>query len=187
MTPILIDCDGVLSDFVRHVATFTGADAEECREWDIRKWLTEEQLRRFNSDVGQPGWCESMPVYPDALECVDKLRGLAVDSETHLLCVTGPFAGSRHWHHERTEWLVRHFGFLRSEVLFVDKEHKVRVNGCTLIEDHEDTATRWWAHTDLPTYVVARPWNEDVLPRATAHRGPLREITSHIIARGPVL
>ena len=113
---IIVDCDGVLSNFVsgalRVVEDITGRKytPEDIREFNFCKalGLSPEETQAVMQTIGsRRGFAASLPPYPLARQGVRRLRELG-----HVFCVTSPWA-SPWWRSERESWLALHFGIDR--------------------------------------------------------------------------
>jgi hypothetical protein len=162
---VLIDCDGVVCDFMGHVVDFANKSGKTSRQWkyeeitgDARKYplwtesgLEEEWLRE--------GFCSELPIIPGSQEFVEALRRDGFE----ILFVTSPPRDGKFWTFERKNWLEKNFGAKRGEVIFAtDKRY---VSGLTLIDDHVDNCMEWNAYNQhhgdhLHSIMVAQPWNQ---------------------------
>ena len=159
---VLLDCDGVLSDFTRAavalVNEFTGKNykSSDVTTWEVFDSIPEPEARREVYRILKgPGGCESIPVYPDAVEGVKKLREMA-----HIICVTSPFKGSPTWAHEREVWLEKHFGADISYVIHT--RHKERIHGEVFIDDKPEHVLGWldyWSNSIDPVLPIL--WKTD--------------------------
>lgn len=163
---ILLDCDGVICDFVtpslKLVAELGGPVLTHatCETDDLKTLLlhSEHAIAAFEQRVGAPGYCASLKPYEGALAFVDELRSIA-----EVACVTSPFRKSKTWMHERTEWLKAHFGFEDSDIL--PTKGKERVFGDAIIEDSVSHAARWYnaslqRHLHPSVLFMLQPWNK---------------------------
>lgn len=115
---VLLDCDGVLADFV-------GGYLREITD-NIK--LTDEEKRAVNDIVREPGFVLNLAVLDGAKAGV---KALAKVSDLYI--VTSPW-NSRHWAGERQEWLCEHFKDLRlKKIVQTSAKHLVR--GDFLVDD----------------------------------------------------
>lgn len=138
---VLLDCDGVLSDFLGGLLSIVNAERntifrpDDCTEWDIGK--------AFNLDWGyltqvveRPGFCYSLDLLPGVKDAVFGLRCTGAE----VFCVTSPFSGPT-WMSERSAWL--------KDRLEIDKAHvfhgytKRLVRGDVLVDDKPETIVEW--------------------------------------------
>lgn len=151
---ILLDCDGVLADFIGGVLWVvwrrTGIQLEptDFPHGEIFKQLgnRDPKLRQLASDaILEKDFCESLDVLPKAQEGVRKLQEAGLE----IFIVTSPVVRSRHWVYERYEWLARHFGIRTENVLFTQSKHIVQ--GDIFIDDRHDHVEDWTQHQKTGT------------------------------------
>lgn len=159
---ILLDCDGVLADFVtpalRVVAELGGPTVahDDLTQYDIGQLLPAELRAEFWRRVAVPGFCAGLKPYPGALECVFGLREIG-----DVVCVTSPM-DAPHWAHERIYWLKEFFGFDRKTTISTSGKHWIA--GDFLADDsigHVDDWANHHASADGPLRgcLIKRPWN----------------------------
>lgn len=144
---LLLDCDGVVADFVGHfldtVRDLFGRHhaPETVMEWDIAAaiGLDERERARAYGEVLRDGWCSRIRPYPAAVDAVRALREAGVD--VHV--VTSPWPGHRTWHGEREEWLRHHFGLGPRDVTHTHRKAVVR--GDALLDDKPEHVAAWGA------------------------------------------
>lgn len=183
MTTILLDCDGVLADFVSpalEIVHRLGGPKllhDQLDAYDIGSVLDSEEARdELWHTVSEPGFCASLKPYPGALPVVQELREIGT-----VVCVTSPMATSPTWAHERAEWLHDYFGFDRGQVISTSGKHYVA--GDVFADDAAQHLARWrdrWS--DRRALLVDRPWN-----RAERWSGQRVPTLAHVIevARNP--
>lgn len=169
---ILLDIDGVCADFITPclaaITVHTGKqfDPTAIDDWDIMKALhiAADDAAAIYRSMQVPGLCRSMPVYPGAVEGVQRLR-----AHGDVWAVTAPFGGP-HWMHERDQWLVEELGFRKADILHVRSDAKHAIKGDVLVEDKTSTLVRWQAHHPTGRGVLfQRRYNErDGWPGAAA-------------------
>ena len=159
MTTILLDCDGVLADFVtpalRVVADLGGPVLmhDDLTTWDIDDALPEDKRPAFWERACAPGFCASLLPYPGVKEALARLRQLG-----DVVCVTSPMATSPTWQHERTHWLKDVLGFERDHVISTSGKRYVR--GHWFADDKPEHVTDWCAaNRGGRGFVIARPYN----------------------------
>ncbi len=143
---ILLDCDGVLADFVtpalRALERCGGPRLahDELDRYAIETLLhTQEQRAASWAEVTAPGYCASLVPYEGAAACVDDLRGMGHD----VVCVTSPMA-SLTWAGERATWLRDLLGFDRSHIVSTSGKRWVR--GDYLADDNDGHCETWQKH-----------------------------------------
>lgn len=154
---VLLDCDGILSDFVgsylKLLEHHTGlvATPEQVTAFDIAASLdlSPEQSSRMKRAIGDAhGFARNLAVYPGAREGVAKLHRIA-----EVYIVTSPWNSNPTWTHDREWWLATHFGIPHSRVVHTSAKHLVR--GDVLVDDKTSTLVEWSAEH---TYGKAIQW-----------------------------
>jgi 5'-nucleotidase len=145
MTRVLLDCDGVLADFIGpvldlvYLVTDRRHTHEQVDRFDFAACLDlSPDEKRAVRDVisGTEGWWRSLPVLPRAQDGVRRLREVA-----DVYVVTSPWNSCKTWLYEREAWLKEHFGIPHSHVLAGSAKHLV--DGNMLVDDRTETLTRW--------------------------------------------
>jgi 5'(3')-deoxyribonucleotidase len=159
---VLLDCDGVLADFVGGLLPMLSAIAqrdvlrEHVTHFDIGASLgfTAQQASSFKRMIsGSRGWCEALPVLAGAVDGVRELREIA-----DVYIVTSPWNSCPTWTHEREVWLRRHFDIPHANVLHVSAKHLVR--GDVFVDDKTSTVIAWHkAHPEATALRWSTPHN----------------------------
>lgn len=172
MTTILIDCDGVASDFVTPalavVARLGGPSLlhDQLEAYDIGELLPEDKRAELWRLVSEPGFCASLLPYVGAAHAIEELRKLGT-----VVCVTSPMEDSATWAHERLQWLARYFGFDREHV--ISTAGKQWVAGDVFIDDAPKHVNAWAeAHPNGRAVLLERPWNRGATISCRATRVP---------------
>jgi 5'(3')-deoxyribonucleotidase len=165
MTDFLLDCDGVLSDFVAPICARYNKPRELITGWDIPEALEIDSADMW-AFVGAPGYCRSLPVVAGAQDFVEQLRGLG-----SVTIVTSPVASDQ-WIPERLAWLKEHFGFKTSDVCVWSQKH--RISGDVLIDDAAHNMETW----PRAGVLVDCPWNQDYVSPAL-RPGALKTSPNH--------
>lgn len=135
MKRVLLDCDGVLSDFVGMVLAWDNHQhtRESITDFNIFKcWGQPERWVDFTAYLRGTGAVLGMAPTPDARDIV---RGLRAGGH-EITVVTSPFQGVPNWMPDRLKWLELHFGFSPRDVCFWDQKH--RIAGDVLIDDRAE-------------------------------------------------
>lgn len=171
MKRILLDCDGVVADFIGGVCAGLKARGFERTPEDVKHWalehsFTEEETRATYELMKEPGFCHELEWYEGAR---DFLRDLLREGEVHV--VTAPFRDGTSWMNERLAWLSSEMpGAAGDRVHFIQGKHKHIVRGDVLIEDHPMTAHDWLvANPDGIAILIDRPWNRPGAAEWHAH------------------
>lgn len=163
---ILIDCDGVLADFVGPLcARLTDRGfprtPEDFKSWHLSEALSKEEAAHMLEICCEPGHCEGLPWYPGAEDFLRNAQKLAP-----VLIVTAPFDASPWWLHERKQWIGQ-----RAPVAFVPGAYKRHVRGDVLIEDNPETAAQWVDdNPDGAAILMDRPWTRGAIARERIYR-----------------
>lgn len=151
---VLLDCDGILANFVgaalQTLFDVTGKRFESSivTSWEVFDSIPEPykaSQKQVYDALKSHGGCASIPVYPEAVEGVRMLADLAT-----IVVVTSPFKGSMTWMYERELWLTKHFGDNIKYVIHT--AHKERIHGDVFIDDKAEHVNAWakyWAHDDF--------------------------------------
>lgn len=142
---ILLDCDGVLADFVGpvldlvHEVTGRRHKREDIAAFDFvaQLGLSRDEAVLVKREIShRDGWWCSLPVYEGARAGVDRLREFG-----EVFVVTSPWNSCRTWLHDRETWLAKHFDIPASNLLVGSAKHLVA--GDMLVDDRSDTLREW--------------------------------------------
>lgn len=146
MTPVvLLDCDGVLSDFCGGFLKLVNAHfgtavvPDDVWTYDIGEalgWSPARTEEAYSLITASPDFAARLDVLPGA---VDGVRRLAEAAEVFV--VTSPWHTQPTWHHDRTNWLHRNFGIPASHIVHASAKHLVA--GDVLIDDKTTTCATW--------------------------------------------
>lgn len=141
---ILLDCDGILSDFItaalKIVRLKTGKQFkhDDITQWDIFKSIgMPEMWKTLHEVANRKGWCAKLKPYPGAQEGVQRLKDMG-----EIYIVTSPLSTS-YWCLERTQWCEKHFGLGKPNVIHTEAKHMVRGN--VLVDDKPENVQAWKA------------------------------------------
>lgn len=155
---VLVDVDGVLSDFfagakpILHEYTGVSYDFETLKTWDIFENLPKEIEDACFARFAESGFCGGLEVLPGAQEGLAKVQALA-----NVYIVTSPMH-TRHWVYERTNWLEKHFNIPRKKI--IQAPCKYVVDGDILVDDRAENIREWAEHHPDGTGVLwAAPHN----------------------------
>jgi 5'-nucleotidase len=155
----LIDCDGILSDYVSSalelIEQHTGEkyDPEEITKWEVFEALGVSHLKKLEKERLQyPGWCAAFKVFPGAKEAMKKLNNLC-----EVVVVTSPMQ-TPFWCYERTNWLTTHFDIPKSRVVYA--KNKEYVAGDFFLDDSDENCLAWSdEYPDKLTMIWDRSYN----------------------------
>jgi 5'(3')-deoxyribonucleotidase len=153
---VLLDCDGILADFEGHTRAYLRREHglifsyEDTTQINMIKALdlSPEVAESLIAEWKRPGWCSSIPSYPEASEGVRKLSEKAT-----IVIVTTPFKGAPQWAHERELWLEKHFGITK----VIHTAAKQHVAGDVIVDDDPAHLVRSPARRKI---LFRRPWND---------------------------
>lgn len=143
---VLLDCDGILADFVTpvldevHRLTGSRYSLDDLKTWEIFDTLPygPEIKSACYARMKEPGACAALTLYPGAKEAVAKIKELA-----DLYILTSPMR-SKTWAHERTDRLEKHFKISHDRVIHAHAKHLVV--GDVFIDDKPSNVASWRAH-----------------------------------------
>jgi 5'-nucleotidase len=144
---VLLDCDGLLSDFtsaalevVAKVAGKRYVPADVVRfDFCDALGLSKASRRAVMDAIAHArGFVADMQPLPGAIEGVQALRELG-----DVYVVTSPWAGSPTWMAERTAWLAHHFQSNADHVAHMSAKHLV--DGDLFVDDRSDHVRAWLA------------------------------------------
>lgn len=157
---ILVDCDGVLADFVG--AVLDGYNHHAGTRWtdaDVHRFEIAESIG-VAKDVlyaqVTASFCLGIHPIDGAREAVERMREVA-----DVVCVTATWDRVPSWDDERREWLAREMGFCKDDVIFAKGARKPLVRGDLFFDDLWATVANWRAANRGGKGVLVRqPWNE---------------------------
>jgi 5'(3')-deoxyribonucleotidase len=185
VTRVLVDCDGVLSDFVgtfldyvqrMHGTTHT---REQINQWDCfaAVGLDVAEWKRFAANVGPLELCRRMSVMPGAVGFVAALERLF--GADNVKIATTPMCSA--WLSQRAEWLEEHGVPVKRQMHLEEKEALAGAYDL-LIDDRTENCMKF-AAAGGQAFLIAAPYNAD----APAHPRVLRvthaEALAHLEAR----
>lgn len=155
MKRILLDCDGVLADFIGGVCDalddlFGVADPlngeparmftpEQVTEFDFCKGfaLSSDEKRAIMAHISKsPDFWRNLVAFPEAVDGVRRLREVA-----DVYIVTSPWNSCRTWLSDREWWLRDRFDIPHSRVIACSAKHLV--SGDMLVDDKTSTLVEW--------------------------------------------
>jgi len=158
--PILLDCDGVLSDFLGQLgdtADLMGLPyTQDMAYADLYKQFGEATKDIYRA-MDAPGFASSMGALPGAVNAVDILvnsYGLSVK------ILTSPVWTAPTWDYERRRWIATHTCLVEKDVIFA--KDKSLVNGRVLVEDHHENAIAWADAWGRQAILFNAPGNQGV-------------------------
>jgi len=147
---ILIDCDGVLCDFLTPIVDainkrqgrkgdgcFTADAVDRWDFWGALNVDRDTKRHVIRHVIEAPGFCVELNAFPGA---VAQVKNLARAHDVYF--VTTPWASSQTWVFERNQWLRKHFGSTLGGRV-VQTKHKELLRGDILVDDKPETVERW--------------------------------------------
>lgn len=150
---MLLDCDGVLADFLGSFLSCLNQysdlkiTSDMATDWHITR--SPEIARRLGElgDAGwaedaawaavkRPGFCRNIRALPGAREAVARLSSVA---DVHV--VTSPYSGNPTWMSERETWLFEEMGIHHGKIVHTGAKHLVR--GDVFVDDREENVAAW--------------------------------------------
>jgi 5'-nucleotidase len=162
---ILCDVDGIIADFMSAnldaIRAVTGRvyTVDQVTGWDVRAALgltQHEWSAVVDHYITAEGYVTAMKPYPGAVDAVKFLAGMH-----DVYFVTTPWHGAKTWTHERTAWLIHHFGDYQGRRV-IHTAHKKLIEGDIMLDDRPKNCYDWTAeHWSETALLFDRPWNAD--------------------------
>ncbi len=149
MLPLLIDCDGVVADYVGGVllnvehATnmrYLRTAVDQYNLWEAIGMTGVDKNLIIKNYITKPGWCQNLLPLPGAVEGVRELNKIR-----RVVFLTSLWNSSPTWVYDRNKWLRKHFGRdLGSRVIFTNSgDLKRHVRGAVLVDDKAINCEGW--------------------------------------------
>lgn len=144
---VLLDCDGVLADFIDVALDIVGVvtgrtyQPEQVTQWDFcaALGLTSDEAAIVKRSIGAyPNLAAGLNLYPGV---VDGVRALQEIAEVYI--VTSPWNSNPTWCHDREAWLWKYFKIPSARVVHTSAKHLVV--GDVLVDDKTSTLIDWQA------------------------------------------
>lgn len=160
---LLLDVDGVLSNFCKGLLEAIGSDKteEDITEWNLFAVIEPELVQTAKDVMNNSDFWLGLDPYPEAISSFSHYR----DNSEEIYFVTSPWVTCYGWEHARRAWLKYHFSADASSIIFTRAKHLLR--GDTLIDDNYEYALEYLTDNPLSdVYLYTRPYNEGrVLPK----------------------
>lgn len=144
---VLLDCDGILANFVDAAIAMINAEfGHSFTPADVTRFdiagslgLTPDQASLFKRRIGEiQDFARHLKPYDGAREGVALLRAVA-----DVYIVTSPWNSNPTWMHDREWWLDKHFGIKHANVIHTSAKH-VCV-GDVFVDDKTEAVVQWKA------------------------------------------
>jgi len=184
---ILCDVDGVLADLATCLCdelTLRGMrlSPSDIRHYDFKLSMPPDVVAEAYDVMGDYGFCHSLFWYEGARKFVFDFVHGRYSSDFEMLLVTAPFP-SETWVQERKAWATAS-GIRGCDVLSIPIEHKYRLRGDCLVEDHPGTLYDWLeANPNGHGVLVDRPWNQRTAAEFKFHNRAFRAKTHDEVAK----
>lgn len=160
MSVVLLDCDGVLANFVDHLRAELaklGHKVSSPSQYDFLRGFGEEVGAAARTLLKDPDTWRLIPPYEEAQKGVEFLRSL----NHEIVVVTSPWLSCRGWADTRREWLDKHFDVSHADLIVTSR--KEQVHGDVFLDDRSDMVQEWQEKN--PTgwaLLMNRSWAPDV-------------------------
>lgn len=132
---VLIDCDGVLSNFTKQLFKYTKVEPFEFKEWGFIGEDARMPWSKASTAAKTQYFCSTMEPYPMARAFVNSFENFYV--------VTSPWHSSSFWVPERYRWLQKEVGVPPSKVVITSAKELIK--GDFLIDDKAENIVKWCA------------------------------------------
>ena len=160
---ILLDCDGVLADFMGHVIASThGVSRESMVHWDFMPDIPEDQQGVLSEAMQTWEWWKHILPIDRAKYGVQYMR----QHDCKVVCVTTPWPSCDMWESTRRGWLDLNFApIYGTEIIITD--NKTAVDGDVFVDDKPESVALWAAaHPNKLALLFDAPYNQESdLPR----------------------
>jgi 5'(3')-deoxyribonucleotidase len=179
--PVLIDCDGVVCDFISKCLSVINEKNRtnilfESIDKDIRKVCKKYWDKEMDDLLESDGFAQTFDMIPGTKEGIEKLK----EAGFKIIYLTSPYYGSKTWAHDRLKWLEKHLRVNRNDVIFA--RTKQYTSGITLIDDKVENIRAWSKYNSQQALLLDQPWNKNALASPLVRRVcDLKEAASVII------
>lgn len=141
MATILLDCDGVLADFVGHMIKAlraVGHDvADDVTAYDFLRQFGEKTGNSARAILGGRDFWRTLPPYDEAQWGVEAMR-----EHGHTIVVaTSPWISCVGWAETRRTWLDKHFDVDHGDVLVGMRKEMIRAGA--FVDDRAEVVQKW--------------------------------------------
>lgn len=159
MARVLLDCDGVLSDFIGHLIAELKARGlpvpETFTEYEIFNQLDDKTSVIAKQLLNDGQFWNMMPKHEEAVHAVEALKAAGHD----IAVVTTPWTSCIGWEFCRRAWLMRHFQLRPKRMIPVFEKHWV--HGDVFVDDKPAHLRDWMrAWPKGRAFLMDRPWSQ---------------------------
>lgn len=183
MKRVILDCDGVIIDFVSAYLALlnkhggTNYTHDDITDWDIVGCLgiPDEVARAANAEVDYD-FCRNLKPIAGAVEGV---RALLDTPGVEVLFLTSPWNSCVGWMHAREAWLYEHLGVKHGQVMHGSAKDWVKAD--VFVDDKASTVVKWQAaHPNADAFIWDQPWNRHTTePLRCARWDDLKHYVEH--------
>ncbi len=130
---VLIDCDGVLSNFRQQLFEATGVEPFEIEEWDFIGKDPRMSWDAANKSASSRYFCLFMEPFQGARAFVKTFDDAYI--------VTSPWYSSQYWVYERYKWIQKNIGLPNKRVVVTSAKHLCK--GDFFIDDKLQNVVNW--------------------------------------------
>jgi 5'(3')-deoxyribonucleotidase len=156
---IMLDCDGVLADWLGHVLSKIGSGfrVEDCDVADMRAFLRrhrgQEAADKFEATCAKQSFVATQPVLPWANELVSLAR-----NSGELLIATAPWQACIGWHDARIWWLKKKLNIKPQSVMVGAAKHWLSAD--VFVDDIPENIIPWCNENPKGKgFLIAWPYN----------------------------
>lgn len=154
--PVLIDCDGVCSDFLGGLFGALDYKGPPLTTWNFTAVLSPEQQIETEKILNTYQFWASLEPIPGAKPAISYFKSLGFP----IHWVTSPWHTCPNWGQARRTWLHKHFGATPHDITITHRKDLVR--GLTLIDDKPSHVKAWQqANPQKPVLLYAQSYNAD--------------------------
>lgn len=162
MKTVLLDCDGVIADFVTSYLALlnrfggTNYTNDDVSDWDIVECLrTPKHVEDAANSLISYDFCRGLSALSGAADGVKELMKVS-----DLYIITSPWGGCKGWTNAREEWLYQYCGIKSGRILHGSAKHLL--DGDIFVDDKASTVHKWAAtHPGRTAVIWDQPWNRN--------------------------
>lgn len=139
---LAVDCDEVLANFtdttLELLNNFKGSShtRDEINEWDFINQFLPKDKKAFRETFNSHSLFAILKPYSEAQEALKELKNYC-----KIYVVTSPMSEYHTWVRDRDEWLLKHFGITRNNVIHTRAKYRVHAN--YFVDDKPSTVKKW--------------------------------------------